>query len=866
MPLQCSNHLRKARQKLLRMLRRLLVHIVPRETQISVLTMDVTADFKSFQDKVTSSLVNVTRGAGQLAAEDLSFHRSSSSRLSKSLDAQNARLLQLTSKLLKAAAKDTNNAPPKLRSQEDVEDKWRSTVDVIDDLLEKSDACLDEFTGVIKRLSPALQDGTATPPMAKERPQKMPSIFHSSAMPKPQLLFQRAVANDDTARFKPLLRSKPHAVVPLEESIGREEPKGCVLWDYPLESLLTVHSYKHPYATEIKQTSYPASAYMPSEPVPFTPPAESQAIFVDTDEAVNGMLSELKLAKEIAVDLEHHDTHSYIGIVSLMQISTRDKDWIVDTLKPWRENLQVLNEVFADPKILKVFHGSHEDMMWLQRDLGLYVVGLFDTYYACVALNFEGRGLKYLLKRFANFDAQKKYQTADWRLRPIPDQMLDYARSDTHYLLYIYDNLRNMLLEASTPASNLMDYVCAESKKEALQRYERPVYDDETGLGSNGWYNSLMRRNFKFDKEQFAVYRALHQWRDQLARELDEGVPFIMTAAQLFTISEAMPMSMPGLMSSVRPITKAISDNARQLVDITKKAKDNGKSGPPVMDILRRCQEKADAEGIVTVNKWRERKSKQDIGVGAMVQMIRDEQNKEAVVSYDKETKTVASRSQSSTLWGSILSATATAEPALPGVAVDALRMLLPLPAKKELSFVDSSAVLLGDTVPYPATVPIPVANDTPVIERSVDDVFVIRDSGRKRKIDDTLEAEEIESSISSATNGTPISNAAPSSISLRETTKEIDVEIKAQRKAEKRLKKEQRKAEQAQLSSQATPFDYAKAESVLHHKPPVPEKGAEKAKGTKRPFNPNLKALDTSTGMKRARKEESGKSFTFKR
>ena len=66
------------------------------------------------------------------------------------------------------------------------------------------------------------------------------------------------------------------------------------------------------------------------------------------------MLAELKNAREIAVDLEHHDTHSYIGLVSLMQISTRDKDWVVDTLKPWREDLQVLNEVFTDPKILKV--------------------------------------------------------------------------------------------------------------------------------------------------------------------------------------------------------------------------------------------------------------------------------------------------------------------------------------------------------------------------------------------------------------------------------------------------------------------------------------------------------------------------------
>ena len=112
--------------------------------------------------------------------------------------------------------------------------------------------------------------------------------------------------------------------------------------------------YKHPYESEISQFRYPSSTYVKSEPIPFLPFDSTKATFVDTPEGVATMLAELRLAKEIAVDLEHHDAHSYIGLVSLMQISTRQKDWIVDTLKPWREDLQVLNEVFADPNILKV--------------------------------------------------------------------------------------------------------------------------------------------------------------------------------------------------------------------------------------------------------------------------------------------------------------------------------------------------------------------------------------------------------------------------------------------------------------------------------------------------------------------------------
>ena len=90
------------------------------------------------------------------------------------------------------------------------------------------------------------------------------------------------------------------------------------------------------------------------------------------------MLEDLNQANEIAVDLEHHHLESYIGIVCLMQISTRFTDYIVDTIK-LREHIQEINLVFTNPNILKVFHGSDFDVMWLQRDFGVYVVNMFDT-------------------------------------------------------------------------------------------------------------------------------------------------------------------------------------------------------------------------------------------------------------------------------------------------------------------------------------------------------------------------------------------------------------------------------------------------------------------------------------------------------
>lgn len=50
---------------------------------------------------------------------------------------------------------------------------------------------------------------------------------------------------------------------------------------------------------------------------------------------------------------QHHSYRSFQGFTCLMQISTREKDYVVDTLL-LRHKLYVLNEVFTDPSIVKV--------------------------------------------------------------------------------------------------------------------------------------------------------------------------------------------------------------------------------------------------------------------------------------------------------------------------------------------------------------------------------------------------------------------------------------------------------------------------------------------------------------------------------
>ena len=297
------------------------------------------------------------------------------------------------------------------------------------------------------------------------------------------------------------------------------------------------------------------------------------------------MLNDLKEANEIAVDLEHHDYRSYHGFVCLMQISTRKQDWIVDTLE-LREELNALNEVFTDPNIVKVmclalpltqvFHGATSDVAWLQRDFGLYLVSLFDTYHASNILQFPSKSLAYLLLKYVNIEADKKYQLADWRIRPLPSEMLAYARSDTHYLLYIYDRLRRDIHTRSTQLNrDLLTDVLDASRKTALITYRRERYDFETGSGVDGWQRLLNNNRLTplHSTLQVTVLKRLHRWRDQIAREEDESVNYVLPNRSLMNLAASLPHSMQGVVAACHPVPPLVQVYAEDIAYIVQKTR-----------------------------------------------------------------------------------------------------------------------------------------------------------------------------------------------------------------------------------------------------------------------------------------------------
>ncbi len=211
----------------------------------------------------------------------------------------------------------------------------------------------------------------------------------------------------------------------------------------------------------------------------------------------------------VAVDLEAAGFHRYSDRVCLLQVSSSDQNFVVDTLAV--DPSGVLRGPLESPTVTVLLHGGDYDLRLLDRDLDLHPVKLFDTQTAASLLGEPSLGLAALLEKYLDVHVSKKYQRADWAKRPLPDDMLDYAAADTRHLHELADLLTERL--------------------EAVGR--RSWAEEESTLmeslrwNADGDVDPVTRVKGVRDLElrQVALLREAWFWRDEVARARDRA-PF----------------------------------------------------------------------------------------------------------------------------------------------------------------------------------------------------------------------------------------------------------------------------------------------------------------------------------------------------
>jgi len=248
-------------------------------------------------------------------------------------------------------------------------------------------------------------------------------------------------------------------------------------------------------------------------------------LVVENEESFNRMLADLNKQQAIAVDTESNSLHAYQERVCLIQISTREQDYLVDTLAI--PSLDLLGEVFANPSIQKVFHAGDYDLTCLKRDYAFTFGNYFDTSIAAAAVGEENLGLSTLLTKYFGFSVDKRYQRANWGKRPLVPEMLRYAQSDSHFLLPLRDRLLPRL--EATGRLNLVLEDCA-----ALAQQTPPMKNHSEDVWRVKGINGMKPR-------ALSLLQQLNHLREELARKQDVPLFKVMSDAALVEIATTQP-------------------------------------------------------------------------------------------------------------------------------------------------------------------------------------------------------------------------------------------------------------------------------------------------------------------------------------
>lgn len=142
----------------------------------------------------------------------------------------------------------------------------------------------------------------------------------------------------------------------------------------------------------------------------------------------------------IGIDIEYFN-HENITMISIFQISSLTDDYIVDclsvNLKAMKKYIQPL---LYNQNIIKIMHGSDNDLILVKSLFNLSLINFIDTSRLDIELRenkFDLRGLATLTQQYMGIAMSKEYQVSEWRIRPIPKAMLQYAKKDSAILPFL---------------------------------------------------------------------------------------------------------------------------------------------------------------------------------------------------------------------------------------------------------------------------------------------------------------------------------------------------------------------------------------------------------------------------------------------
>ncbi len=211
------------------------------------------------------------------------------------------------------------------------------------------------------------------------------------------------------------------------------------------------------------------------------------------------------------LDLEADSLHRHREKLCLIQYADAEGVVIIDPLAI--EDMRLFTLWLQEADVW--MHGADYDMSLLQTAYGVLPHMILDTQIAARLLGFQQFGLAALVEHYYGIVLSKANQRANWGLRPMPDDMKEYAQGDVKYMLEMADKLVAELRQLGRYEWFLES--CACNLEHGRERHQ--------STGQAPW---RIKGSGKLDRRGLAALRALWTWRDGEAASIDR--PAFMVA------------------------------------------------------------------------------------------------------------------------------------------------------------------------------------------------------------------------------------------------------------------------------------------------------------------------------------------------
>lgn len=307
----------------------------------------------------------------------------------------------------------------------------------------------------------------------------------------------------------------------------------------------------------------------------------SELFFVCNENQMIEMVAHLNCQKEIAIDCEFDCNNFFHVATALIQISTYQRDFVIDPFLMFPCIKVLLEPIFMNSKILKIVF-SNNDVKAFRRDFDVLFCGVVDVQDVYKRVNNEQEllGFANLVKVVLGVDLDKSFQNYQWSNRPLPENVLMYARNDTKYLIRLYNEFKKLY--------NLEDINMVMSRQCCLESYNFPKV--KVNVGSDFKY--VCEKLCKSSDERLDIeskrdiFERVWSWRLDYAKMLDRKPNTVISLLQFKLLIKVNPKSISELESCLKS-SKSWSNNAKtQLINVINGTKSVEYEGMDIEEVI----------------------------------------------------------------------------------------------------------------------------------------------------------------------------------------------------------------------------------------------------------------------------------------